>query len=340
MQPLRNKIERSLLVVPGVRKAGTTTLCSILSKQEGIAAPRFKEPQYFACDRETVRSNLDWYVALFDPAAEGSLLDGSTWYFADPAVPGLLKDVFAGVKVVICLRDPALRAFSGWLHAVKQTPTQESRAFGSILRDVSAAVARGEDILSAEATLLEDAVRARQTNADWISSDFHRRRFGAPFETRISKKRFSFLYFGESCYSRLLPPWEEAFGSNVKIVFFEDLVRNPISTLEDIFLYLGLNFDAGRIDLSPKNQTRVPRGRLAATISAIQKNSRTGEYATAVLKSLGLKGLGKELRNRLLFRTPDAMGLEEKRYARRLLSDEYDYWAARAPHTREIWKDG
>jgi hypothetical protein len=69
-------------------------------------------------------------------------------------------------------------------------------------------------------------------------------------------------YVGMGRYARQLAPFLETFGANrVKILFYEELNRDPVGVGRSLFEFLGLDPTAA-VDLEPVNVSGEPRSRL------------------------------------------------------------------------------
>jgi hypothetical protein len=95
----------------GPGKCGTTWLFDLLARHPGLTMCRAKEPMYF--DRNHARGDR-WYHGLFPPT-RGPAGEMSNSYFASPLAPSRMAAYNAGMRVVVCVRDPVERAFSNYL---------------------------------------------------------------------------------------------------------------------------------------------------------------------------------------------------------------------------------
>jgi hypothetical protein len=48
---------------------------------------------------------------------------------------------------------------------------------------------------------------------------------------------------GGGCYDTWFQPWQEVFGDRFRVEFFEDVVRDPRSSTEDLCAWLGINVE-------------------------------------------------------------------------------------------------
>ena len=81
---------RRAVIIPGARKAGTSSLHAALAAHPGVVAGRYKETQFFALDEETVEANIQWYLGLFGDRRETdnrTIVDASTFYLDERAGP-------------------------------------------------------------------------------------------------------------------------------------------------------------------------------------------------------------------------------------------------------------
>jgi len=115
------KIRVNLFIV-GSPKCGSTLLASELGKNQDIFLPRIKELNYFSKDlllrynsyyRTFVVKNHKSYLRMFKGAWKNKhLVDGSVSYFTFKDIPERIYDYNSAAKVIICYREPVLRALS------------------------------------------------------------------------------------------------------------------------------------------------------------------------------------------------------------------------------------
>lgn len=123
-------------ILIGAAKSGTTALYRSLEQHPEIYMSPKKEPNYFGLGfgrpryhepvsdsrrrwREPI-DTLDAYLGLFrDVGAEKAIGEGSPGYLYDPCVPDRIEALIPNVKVIAILRNPVDRAFSSFMHAVR-----------------------------------------------------------------------------------------------------------------------------------------------------------------------------------------------------------------------------
>jgi Sulfotransferase family len=113
-------------LVIGAAKAGTTSLYRWLVAHPQIFMSRPKEPHYFTFADTTYRAEgvvttWDEYVELFRGAAGVRATgEASTSYLWSPEAPARIKAVLPRAKLIAVLRQPAERAYSAYLHCVRE----------------------------------------------------------------------------------------------------------------------------------------------------------------------------------------------------------------------------
>lgn len=121
----------SFLIV-GAQKAGTTALYYALSKHPQVFMSAVKEPAYFVAEdalrnaagpgdkASQLVTSLEAYEELFAGAGSGDVRgEASTSYLYDPDAAKRIKDQLPDVKLIAILRNPVDRAYSNFLHLVR-----------------------------------------------------------------------------------------------------------------------------------------------------------------------------------------------------------------------------
>jgi hypothetical protein len=209
----------SHVVIAGVNKAGTTSLFASLSEHPDIAPADIKETRYFLPARYgrplAPRSTYDRYFAT---APEGSVRLEATpsYFYGGRAVARAIDDSLPDPRIVLVLREPVSRAIS-------------------FFRYQKVRLRFPEDLLFAE--YLETADHL-------VAADFQ-----DPANERYMAVR-------GGCYDDDLPAWLGQYGTErLRVVYFEDLVADPLGPLRDLAGWLSLDPDGIAGDLSSENQT-------------------------------------------------------------------------------------
>ena len=125
-------------LVIGAGKAGTTSLYHYLDQHPEVYMSPIKEPKFFALeggvpeyrgpgDREVWSSGTNRaisdpgeYEALFDGVGgEKAIGEASPGYLCNAGAPGRIKRYVPDARLVAVLRDPAERAYSAYLHMIR-----------------------------------------------------------------------------------------------------------------------------------------------------------------------------------------------------------------------------
>lgn len=121
-------------IVVGAAKSGTTSLYKYITQHEDVFVPKGKELRFFSnmtgdyqgpgdersCNRRII-SNVEDYKRLFEDRQEKALGDMSTeyLYYHEESIKNIKKHTDEDVKIFIILRNPVERAYSHYLHMVR-----------------------------------------------------------------------------------------------------------------------------------------------------------------------------------------------------------------------------
>ena len=119
----------------GAAKSGTSALFHYLGQHPDVYASPVREPNFFALGRAPAafrgpgddafvnRNSIaseDAYRALFAGAGDGQMAgEASALYLYHPEVPARIHEAVPGVRLIAILRDPVERAYSSYLHLVR-----------------------------------------------------------------------------------------------------------------------------------------------------------------------------------------------------------------------------
>ncbi len=124
-------------LILGAPKCGTTSLYSYLGQHPDVFMGFPKEPTFFGHEgedglfngpgdntgiyRTRMITRLDAYTALFNRVTtEKAIGEASTFYLYLPKAPLCIKKYIPNAKMFAVLRNPADRAYSNYLHMVRQ----------------------------------------------------------------------------------------------------------------------------------------------------------------------------------------------------------------------------
>jgi len=198
------------LFIVGAPKCGTTALHQYLREHPDVFMSMPKEPHYFAMDIPKYRDvkSEEEYLGLFDNASEKHRIIGeaSVFYlYSDVAINNIWK-FNPAAKIIVMLRNPVQVVYSMYsqlLYTKDEEETEFSRA--------------------------------------WSLSDQRKKGFNIPRHCRESK----LLYYDEIAkfgvqLARLISIFPE---KQIKIIFFEDFIRNTRDEYTKVLSFLGLPDD-------------------------------------------------------------------------------------------------
>jgi hypothetical protein len=218
-------------LIPGVSRAGTTTLHDYLSEHSDIFMPAEKELRFFDRD-ENYNRGVEYYEKQFaghDGEAavgeasppywyRGITFDEDRNYVFDPDddPPARIHEAYPDLKIIFTLRNPVSRAYSQYWKNVRQG---RERVY-----PFSEAI---------EAELQGD--RSHETTA--------------------------MCWFYKNQYSTHLRRWFDLFGEDqILVLIFEEWISDPPAALDRICDFLGVDPPETWDDTDrQKNKTRTPK---------------------------------------------------------------------------------
>lgn len=236
--PADSTVRLPNLVVVGVSKAGTTSLFEYLGRHPDVGLSDLKELRYFTPLRYgEPLGPLTGYTDHFRHCVDERYAVEATpgYFYGGRPLAHAMRETCDPLRVVLSLREPADRCWS-WFRFVK------SRL--RIPRDLSfdAYLDRCEEL--------------RHHGAD-----------GAV-------ENQTYWGLGGGCYAEWLDAWVDELGGDLRVVFFDDLARDPRAVMDGLFDWLGLGpLPARTAGLEATNRTEQYRNRSAQRI-AVRLNRR------------------------------------------------------------------
>jgi len=244
--------------IVGSPKSATTSLHEYLKNIPGIFMSPLKEPNYFS--RKTILHDArikpirdkKKYLALFEDVTDEKIVgESSTTYLEDEDVPSLIHEEVPEARILICLRDPVVRAFSEFLMLRKMDVVNSS-----FHEDIQKALLNKES------------------------------RFG-------NSRRLK-----SGLYSESVKRYLEIFGpKQVKIIIFEEFIKNPKFFLEQIIKFLELSSSFVKFEDEPHNAFSEYRGKISKKILTNSKITKIGVkiISPSIRKFLRFKLLEKRI---------------------------------------------
>jgi hypothetical protein len=220
--------------IAGAQKSGTTSLCYALEQHSQALVSVPKEPAFFS--RTANLKEPERYEACFPVRlgeAPRAIIDGSNAYMVDPLAPSRIMAMLGeDLRFVFCLREPAGRAISAFWHQAKKS--RERRPLTEVLRFASSSL---KDAVAEEEERLERA--AQQGLID-----------PADGTERFDDPLWNFRYLRNSVYADDLERFRAVFGAHrIKVLLFEELVRDPEASLSSVATFLDLDPEGFPADL-------------------------------------------------------------------------------------------
>jgi hypothetical protein len=211
-------------IIIGAQRCGTTYLYDLLRRHPYFKPARRKELHFF--DRDTIFANgLSWYMSQFpQPDIRNGHKEitgeATPYYLCHGLAPQRAARIVPGAKLVVMLRNPIDRAYSGHMHHSRRG--EESLSFDDA---VEAELQREPDPLDTGQTAVDDA-RGRRV---------HRHN----------------AHLARGIYVHQLREWQKYFTSDqILVIKSEDFYANPGVVARDVQRFVGLperNLDAASV---------------------------------------------------------------------------------------------
>lgn len=238
-------MEKSLpnLIVAGVPKAGTTSLHAYLSKHPQIFSPEIKEIYYFSALKENKPlKDIAEYKKHF--------LHRNTEKYAIDATP----NYFSGGKIIISKMKDILPEHK--VIVILRNPV--NRFISSYNFLYSKGWIPDKNLMS----FLNKCIKSEKG------------------------EKFNLKYYGraiaEGKYINFLPEWIKEYGPNFKLLYFEDFISNPQSTMQEIAEWLS-------IDVSPFNEVIYSQENKTVFVKSRGLHSIAYPIVSTIKKSKALK---------------------------------------------------
>jgi hypothetical protein len=214
----KTQINFPKFIIAGAAKAGTSSLCDYLGQHHGIFITQPKELNFFNKNRRD--KELNGYLKYFEGAENQVAGEGSVSYlhYSKFSAPQLRRH-FPDLKLIFMLRDPIQRYYSDyWFNIHRGVVVYKSNLF--------------EDVLFRKVTMRDP---------------------GNPIMD------YRDLLLEKGFYAKHLKDFYKEFDrSQIKIIFFEDFVKDTKAVLEEVYEFLGVSKPENKPILEVKNETSYP----------------------------------------------------------------------------------
>lgn len=270
----------------GAPKSGTTSLYDLLKQHKDVFLPSFKEPHFFDFD-ESWNRGVEWYQSSYYAKANNQCVgDFTPTYLSNNLAPRRIKKVLGNqVKFVVVLRNPIDRAYSHYLHT---------------LRD------QHENLSFSEA-LDEEAQRLHKFREE---------------NNHIAMIRFAYLEQG--MYAKQLKRYFKLFDrGQFYITTFDDFVSKQEQVIKEICTFLGLQEQEGMQYLLQSNKSSEARS--VALKNVIKKPSLIKKVAKCLVPSFSyrqkIRNLIQAINNKSITKKPISE-INRKSYYQRYFKHE------------------
>ena len=190
----------------GAAKSGTTTLYDILRQHPEVFIPTFKEPHFFDIP-SVYKKGISWYEKTYYKSVKNQKCIGDftpSYFYEKKAAKRIFDDLGKDVKFIVMLRNPVDRAYSHYLHSVRD---------------------EREGLSFLEAIAIEQERLQNYSEKD----DY------------LNNLRHSYVSQGQ--YGKMLQSYLEYFPINnfLLIHFEEDFIKNREQTIDTVYEFLGLD---------------------------------------------------------------------------------------------------
>jgi len=326
-------IERPCVLIPGPRKCGNTTLFDVISRHDHVDTPQYAEPHFFSMSEKVIRENMDWYLDIYSDSQGKMMLDGTTHYFFSDRALRNIRNHFKNVKIILLFRDPVKRAHSAFWHMKKKVPSKEKRTFEEIIESIEGPGFR--KIVESENNELQKAIKENQIDEDYLGKDYLKKKCDAPFGSDFEDPLWFYKYFQGSLYSRKVERWEEKYDQ-VKIIFLEEMIRDPEDSIREIFEFLGLEPSNSLLKLPHKNKTMVPSSRAAKKVKRM-RDVIIDEPKIPSIAKLITSYFHNTIITNLFYEPKPKISKENYIQARSIMKKEYEYWYSRNDNLIGLW---
>jgi len=227
------------LLIVGVPKAGTSSLFSYLVQHPEICGSDRKEVGYFNYFNPLRHAasqlpSIDSYMAHFAHCSgQRYALEATPSYcYKGQAVVDAIREQLDDPKVIVTLRNPTDRLWSDYTF---------QRSLGNI-----PTIGSFDEYLSA----------VEQRRDGWT-------------DLKLTSHRQGLLI---GFYADYIPAWLDVFGSGARVVFTEDMARQPAQVLRELFDWLDVDPDVATLDLEARNVTSHARSpKVASVVFALKR---------------------------------------------------------------------
>jgi len=218
----------------GASKCATTSIFSWFNRHPQVATPYPKEVMFFPRDIYSKHDFNDIMHKAYNGTVHAGahrkdiILDATTLNLLIPYCVDRIKE-YSGTdsKLIVCVREPIMRAYSHWWMTKSYRPGRDHNSF-------------------------EDALKR---NMDCFDPDKFKHEFDYMPYTDYKGGCYIPYYIEAGLYWRQIKRYKDAGFKNILVLNFEDIKSKPQSTYKIICNYLGID-EMKYVDFTPKYQAK------------------------------------------------------------------------------------
>ena len=222
----------------GFAKCGTTTLYDIMSKHKDIFLSGIKEPSYYN-HKQLYSNGFEWYQKRYYPkkVKEKIIMEVNPKLIKhiDPKI--IKKDYGKNLKIIFLIRSPIERTYSHFKMKLLSGGNFDK---------------------------LEDSLSASTSNLfnKWLNMYYDKK-------TKKFKECGNTSWTKNSNYYENIKKYMDVFGKdNIKVIIFEDFIKNPKQTCNEIYKFIGIEEDETiEYDIHSNEGNRLPKNKLSIKIN-------------------------------------------------------------------------
>lgn len=226
----------------GFAKCGTTTFHDIMSQHKDIYLPKIKEPIYYG-DKELVETKgFEWYEKRYYPqsTSKKTVMEVNPIIGRNVDASIIKKDYGENTKIIFLIRHPVTRTYSEF---------RMNLVDGTCFEEI-------ENNLGTSTSEMFD---------EWIKTNFIKED-----NKIVLRDSFATRFCESGNYYPKIKNYIDTFGKeNVKVIFFEDFIKDTRTVCEDVYNFLGVSNDTNiNYDIHSNDGNRLPKSKF--TIRANQ----------------------------------------------------------------------
>lgn len=208
-------------IIIGAGKCGTTSLYEYINQHPDVCMSEPKEPCFFDSQQHDRGLEYYWNKYFKGWAGQKAIGEATPSYLPAPFASERIKNALPDAKLIAILRNPIDRSYSGWW-----------MMFSSGREKISFEDAICQNIERIEAGITFEGEEGKSRWYGFMSNLYC-------YEKGLSKYR---TYLDHGYYAQQLKRYIALFPkTQIKVILFEDLCRDPQAIAQDIWSFIGVD---------------------------------------------------------------------------------------------------